>query len=150
MKTWLKDNVPVIGALAGAVLAFVAILQLAIVGPMNRGFDDLRAEINQRFEAVGQRLGDMNRGMNQRLDDMNRSMNQRFDDMNRSMNQRFDQQDKYMNTRFEAVDRRLDQLTGEVSGLRTLVIGIGERVSRNEGRIDLLTEQLQATPVPSP
>ena len=139
MKTWLKDNVPVIAALAGAVVAFVAILQLAIVGPMNRGFDDLRAEINQRFEAVDQRLGDMNRGMNQRLDDMNRSMNQRFD-----------QQDKYMNTRFEAVDRRLDQLTGEVSGLRTLVIGIGERVSRNEGRIDLLTEQLQATPVPSP
>ncbi len=150
MKTWLKDNVPVIGALAGAVLAFVAILQLAVVGPMNRGFDDLRAEINQRFEAVDQRLGDMNRGMNQRLDDMNRSMDKRFDDMNRSMNQRFDQQDKYMNTRFEAVDRRLDQLTGEVSELRTLVTGIGERVSRNEGRIDLLTEQLQATPVPSP
>jgi len=128
VKTWLKDNVPVIGALAGAVVALVAILQLAIVGPMNRGFDDLRAEMNQRFEAVGQR----------------------FDDMNRSMNQRFDQQDKYMNTRFEAVDRRLDQLTDEVSELRTLVIGIGERVSRNEGRIDLLTEQSQATPVPSP
>ena len=128
MKTWLKDNVPVIGALAGAVVALVAILQLAIVGPMNRGFDDLRAEMNQRFQAV----------------------DQRFDDMNRSMNQRFDQQDKYMNTRFEAVDRRLDQLTDEVSELRTLVIGIGERVSRNEGRIDLLTEQSQATPVPSP
>ena len=164
MKTWLKDNVPVIGALAGAVLAFVAILQLAIVGPMNRGFDDLRAEINQRFEAVDQRLGDMNRSINQRFDavdqrfeavdqrfdEMNRSMTQRFDDMNRTMNQRFDQQDKYINTRFEAVDRRLDQLTGEVSGLRTLVTGIGERVSRNEGRIDLLTEQSQATPVPSP
>ena len=128
MKTWLKHNVPVIGALAGAVVALVAILQLAIVGPMNRGFDDLRAEMNQRFQAV----------------------DQRFDDMNRSMNQRFDQQDKYMTTRFEAVDRRLDQLTGEVSELRTLVTGIGERVSRNEGRIDLLTEQLQATPVPSP
>ena len=157
MKTWLKDNVPVIGALAGAVLAFVAILQLAIVGPMNRGFDDLRAEMNQRFEAVDQRLGDMNLSMNQRFDDMNRSMSQRFeavdqrfDDMNRTMNQRFDQQDKYINTRFEAVDRRLDQLTGEVSGLRTLINGIGERVSRNEGRIDLLTEQSQATPVPSP
>ena len=135
MKTWLKDNVPVIGALAGAVLAFVAILQLAIVGPMNRGFDDLRAEMSQRFEAVDQRFETVDR---------------RFDDMNRSMNQRFDQQDKYMNTRFEAVDRRLDQLTGEVSGLRTLVTGIGERVSRNEGRIDLLTEQSQATPVPSP
>ena len=135
MKTWLKDNVPVIGALAGAVLAFVAILQLAIVGPMNRGFDDLRAEMNQRFDAVDQRF---------------EAVDRRFDDMNQSMTQRFDQQDKYMNTRFEAVDRRLDQLTGEVSELRTLVTGIGERVSRNEGRIDLLTEQLQATPVPNP
>ena len=135
MKTWLNDNVPVIGALAGAVLALVAILQLAIVRPMNRGFDDLRADINQRFEAVDQRFETVDR---------------RFDDMNRSMNQRFDQQDKYMNTRFEAVDRRLDHLTDEISELRTLVIGIGERVSRNEGRIDLLTEQSQATPVPSP
>ena len=128
MKTWLKEYVPVIGALAGVVIALVAILQLAIVGPMNRGFDDLRAE-----------------------------MNQRFDDMNRSMDQRFDQQDKYMNTRFDAVDQRfeavdgrLDQLTSEVSELRALVVDIGERVSRNEGRIDLLTEQLQATPIPSP
>ena len=128
MKTWLKEYVPVIGALAGVVIALVAILQLAIVGPMNRGFDDLRAEMNQRF------------------DDMNRSMDQRFDDMNQSMDQRFDQQDKYMNTRFDAVEQRLGRLETDVSELRSL----SDRVSRNEGRIDLLTEQLQPAPIPSP
>ena len=124
MNTWLKDNVPVIAALAGAVVALVAILQLAIVGPMNRGFDDLRAEMNQRF------------------DQQHKYMDARFD----AVDQRFESVDQ----RFESVERRLDQLTSEVSELRTLVIGIGERVSRNEGRIDLLTEQFQATPVPSP
>ena len=142
MKTWLKEYVPVVGALAGAVVALVAILQLVIVGPMNRGFDDLRAEMNQR-------LDDMNRSVNQRFDQQDKYMNARFDAVDQrfdSVDQRFDSMDQ----RFEAVGRRLDQLTGEVSGLRTLVIGIGERVSRNEGRIDLLTEQSQATPVPSP
>ena len=124
MKTWLKDNVPVIGALAGAVVALVAILQLAIVGPMNRGFDDLRAEMNQRF------------------DQQHKYMDSRFD----AVDQRFAAVDQ----RFESVDQRLDRLTDEVSELRVLVIGIGERVSRNEGRIDLLTEQLQAAPTPNP
>jgi len=80
--TWLKDNASAIGAMAGVLVAFVAVLQLVVVGPMN--------------------------------------------------------------ARFDAVDQRLDRLETEVSGLRTL----GERISHNTGRIDLLTEQLQAIPTP--
>lgn len=37
--TWLKDNAAVIGALAGALVAFAAVLQLVVVGPMNQRFD---------------------------------------------------------------------------------------------------------------
>ena len=122
MRTWLKDNATVIGALAGVVVAFVAILQLAVVGPMNRGFADLRTDMNARFEAV-----------DRRFDDLRGEVNQRFDDLRAEMTQRFNQQ-----------DQRLDRLTDEVSALRTLVVGIGERVSRNEGAIGVIREQLQA------
>ena len=144
MRTWLKENGTVIGALAGALVAFVAVLQLAVVGPMNRGFADLRTDMNARFG------------------DLRSDMNARFEDLRAEMNQRFDQQDKYMNARFDAVDQRfeavdqrfddlraemnqrLDRLTDEVSALSTLVVGIGERVSRNEGAIGVIREQLQA------
>ena len=45
--SWLKDRAPTIGALTGAVVAVVAILQLAVVGPMNNRFDDMnRASIS--------------------------------------------------------------------------------------------------------
>jgi len=133
MKTWLKDNGTVIGALAGVVVAFVALIQLLVVGPMNRGFSDLRSDMNARFDiqhryiearfdAVDQRF----EAVDQRFDDMNRSVDQRFDDLRDEMNQRF------------------NRLTDEVSALRTLVAGISERVSRNEGAIGVIREQLQA------
>ena len=83
---------------------------------MNRGFDDLRADMNRRFEAMDQRLGDLG--------------------------SEIDQQDKYINARFDAVDQRLGRLETDVSELRSLT----DRVSRNDGRIDLITEQLQAAP----
>ena len=138
MRTWLKDNATVIGALAGALVAFVAVLQLAVVGPMNRGFADLRSDMNARF------------------DDLRSDMNARFDIQNEYIEARFDAVDK----RFEAVDKRfddlrgevnqrLDRLTDEVSALRGLVVGIGERVSRNEGAIGVIREQLQAESVPA-
>lgn len=146
MKTWLKDNGTIIGALAGALLAFVAVLQLAVVGPMNRGFSDLRSEMNGRFD-------DLRSEINGRFE----AMDQRFDDFRAEMTQRFDQQDKYMNARFEAMDRRfeamdqrLDRLTDEVSELRVLVTGVGERVSRNEGQIEIIREQLQTVDTPEP
>lgn len=62
------------------------------------------------------------------------------------MHQRFDAQDKYMNARFDAVDQRLQRLEDDVSELRDL----SERVSRNEGLIDLIRQQLQTVDAPSP
>ena len=104
--TWLKGNATVIGAMSGALVAFAAVLQLVVVGPMN-----------QRFDA-----------QDKRIDDLRAEMNQRFD----------------------AQDKRLDLLTKEVSELRRLTVSIIERVSRNEGQIDFLREQLQTVDAPAP
>ena len=145
--TWLKENVPVIGAMTGVILALVAVLHLVVVVPMNARFDDLRSAMNQRFDqqdkymnarfdAVDQRFDDLRSEMNQRFD----AVDQRFDDLRSEMNQRFDAVDQ----RFDVVERRLERLETQVSELRAF----GERISRNEGRIDLLTEQLQAIPTP--
>ena len=109
MTTWLKDYAPTIGALTGAVVAVVAILQIAVVGPMNQRFDELRSDMNQRLGEV-----------NQRFDGLRTDMNQRFADLRADMNARFDAQDKYMNARFDTVDQRLDRLENGVSELRSL------------------------------
>ena len=95
MKNWLKDNALVIGAFAGVIVAFVAVLQLAVVGPMNRGFDS----VNQRF------------------DDLRAEMNQRFDQQDKYMNARFDAMDE----RLDAMDERIDRLADELSKLRALL-----------------------------
>ena len=161
MKTWLKDNASVIGAVAGIIVALAALLQLVVVGPMNRGFADLRSEMNGRFDDIraemNQRFDDVRAEMDQRFDQQDKHMNARFDQQDKymdarfeAMDQRFDQQDKYMNARFEAMDQRFDRLSDEVSELRILVTGIAERVSRNEGRIQIIREQLQTVDAPAP
>ena len=64
-----------------------------------------------------------------------------------AVDQRFDAVDQ----RFDAVDQRIDavrlgRLEDDVSELRTL----SDKVSRNEGRIDVLTGQVQTAPQPVP
>ena len=78
------------------------------------------------------------------------TIDQRFGDLRVDMNARFDAQDKYINQRFDAQDKHLDSLTNEVSQLRKLTVGIIERVSRSEGEIDVIREQLQTADKPSP
>ena len=99
-----------------------------------------------------------------RFDAQNRFIEQRFDARDRLIAQRFGPQDRFINQpfeavnqRFDAVDQRLDghakrfdRLTDEVSELRRLIVGIGERVSRNEGEIDVIREQLRIADTPSP
>ena len=138
MLTWLKDNGPVIGALAGALLVLVAILQLLVAGPINRGFADLRSEMNSRFEAVDHRFNDLRSEMRGRFSDLRSEMNTRFD----AVDQRFEAVDQ----RLDAMDQRLGRLETGVSELRTL----SDRVSRNEGQIELLREQLRTVDAPTP
>ena len=145
--SWLKDRANVIGAVAGTIAAFVAVQQLFVVGPMNRRFDAMERHMNQRFEAVDQRFD----AMDQRLDDQNKyiderfdTVDQRFDAQDKYINQRFDAQDKYISQRFDAVDQRLERLEADVADLHRL----SERVSRNEGEIDVIREQLQSADAP--
>ena len=74
------------------------------------------------------------------------AVNQRIDDQIKYINQRFDDQNKSINQRFDAQDRRIEDLVEGVSELRKL----SDRVTRNETRIDTLTEQLQTADAPSP
>ena len=88
-------------------------------------------------------------------------MDQRFNAQDDLMDQRFNAQDKLIDQRFNAQDRRIDELkadmnrrfdrlTDEVLELRKLTVSIIERVSRNEGEIDVIREQLQIADKPAP
>ena len=95
--------------------------------------------------------------LDQRLDTQDKLISRRFDAQDRYINQRFDAQDRYINQRFDAIDqrfdamdKRIDRLTEEVSELRRLTVSISERVSRSEGQIDVIREQIQAADTPSP
>ena len=142
MLTWLKDNGPVIGALAGTLVAVVAVLQIVVVGPMNSRFDDLRADVNGRFDDLRSEVNGRFDAADQRFSDFRAEVNQRFD----GVDQRFSDVRAEMNQRFDAVDQRLDRLENDVSELRAL----SDRVSRSEGQIDFLMQQLQTVDAPTP
>ena len=124
---WIKENAGAITAITVILGGFAGIIQFGIINPMNQRFDAM----NQRFDAIDQRI----------------------DDLRAEMNTRFDAQDKYMNVRFDSVDQRFDtqdqrlqRLEDDVAELRML----SERVSRNEGQIDLIRQQLQTADAPAP
>ena len=128
---WIEDNAGPVTVTIAILGGFAAILQFSVVRPMHQGFD-----------AVNQRIDDQIKYINQRLNDQNKSINERFD----AVDQRFDDQNKSINQRFDDQDRRIEDLVKGVSELRKL----SDRVTRNETRIDTLTEQLQTADAPSP
>ena len=141
----IKENAAAAGAVATIFVGFAAIAQFGIVNPIQQRFD----AIDQRFDAMDQRFG----ATDQRIDDFKAEITQRFDDQDKYINQRFDDQNRRiddlrteMSRRFDAVEERLGRLSGEVSDLRKLA----DRVSRNEGRLDAITQQLQAIDAPAP
>ena len=149
---WTKENAGAAAAIATVFLGLTAMTQFGVLNPISQRFDAINQRfdaINQRFDAVDQRfdaqdkrIDDLKAEINQRFDAQDKHMNQRFD----AVDQRFDAQDKHMNQRFDAQDRRIEDLAKDISELRKL----GERVSRNEGQIDVLSQQLQTADAPSP
>ena len=77
-------------------------------------------------------------------------MNQRFDALERHVNQRFDAQDKRIDKLEADMYRGFDRLADGLSALRELTAGISERVSRTEGEIDVIRQQLQTADNPAP
>ena len=109
---------------------------------MGQHFDAQQRINSQFFQLVTQRLDSQDERMNERFE----QINQRFE----QVDQRFEQMNQRMNERFEQVDRRLDRLTDAVTELHRLMVGITERVSRNEGEIDVIREHLRIADTPSP
>ena len=149
MWNWTKEQAGPIAAIATVLIVLTGLIQFGVINPMHQRFD----AINQRFDAQGKRMDDLKAEMNQRFDAVDRRfdaqdkyINQRFDAQDKYINQRFDAQDKYINQRFDAQDKHIEDLAKGVSDLRKL----GERVSRNEGEIDVIRQQSQTSDVPSP
>jgi exonuclease VII large subunit len=147
MLTWLKDNGSRIAALAAVFTAFITALHLFVANPVHKRFDDLRTDMNQRFD-------DMNQSVDQRFLGLEKRMEQGFAHAAKEreqnfahLSQRFDDQDDRLD-RLVHLSQRLDRLTEEVSELRQLTVGVVERVSRNEGRIQAVQEQLQIADAP--
>ncbi|MDE0206965.1 MAG: hypothetical protein OXP66_13180 [Candidatus Tectomicrobia bacterium] len=78
------------------------------------------------------------------------TVHKRLDAHERHIDQRFEAMEQRFNQRFDAVDRRFDRLTDEVSDLRQLIVDLGQRVSRNEGEIDVIRGHLQIADTPAP
>ena len=123
--------------LAAIIAAFVGLVTIN-----GNRFDAQDRFNNQFFELVIQRLDAQDRLISQ----FNQQVTQRLDAQDRLINQFMEQ----VNQRFDAQDKRLDRLADEVSELRRLIVGIGQRVSRNEGEIDVIRERLRIADTPLP
>ena len=151
MPNWITENkTPITIAVSSiiAVAAIVGTLQTS-TNSIHHRLDDM----NHRLNDMNHRLNDVRADMNQRFDAQDKHFNQRFDAQDKHFNQRFDDQDRYINQRFDAVDQRLDaqdrrieDLANGISELRKL----SDRVSRNEGEIDIIRRQLKTAETQSP
>jgi predicted nucleic acid-binding Zn-ribbon protein len=141
MWNWTKENAGAAAAIATIFLGLAAIIQFGVLNPIHQRFD----AINQRFDAQDKRIDDLKSEINQRFDAQDKYMNQRFN----AVDQRFNAVDQRFNAvdqRFDIQDRRIEDLAKDISELRKL----SERVSRNEGQIDVIRQQLQTADTPSP
>ena len=134
MSNFFEKHSDTLITVATIILAFGALVAI-----FDQRFDAQDKSINQRFDA-------QDKYINQRFD----AVDQRFNDQNRSINQRFDAQDQRIDNLEADMNRRFDRLIDDVSELRKLTVGISERVSRNEGAIDVIREQIQTADKPSP
>ena len=123
-----------------------AVMFIALAGlfwNVNTGFnlvheriDRLQAETNVRFEAVNVRFEAVNTRFDQMFD--------RMDRMQAETSARFEA----VNTRFDQVFDRMDRMQTEFNrhfeGVLEAIMSFDRRVSRNEGQIEIIREQLQA------
>ena len=133
MPTYLEKYGHTLITLAAIIAAFVGLVTIN-----GNRFDAQDRLISLHFATVNQHLD----AQDKRLD----AQDKRLDAQDRLNNQHFEA----VNQRLDAQDKRLDRLIDEVSELRRLTVGISERVSRSEGEIDVIREQLRIADTPSP
>lgn len=134
MPSWIEKHGDTLITIATIIVGFAALVTI------------LDQRLDSQDKLITQRLDAQDKLVSQRLDAQDRYITQRFDAQDRHITQRFDAIDQ----RFDAMNKRLDRLADEVSELRKLTVSISERVSHNEGQIDVIREQIQAADTPSP
>ena len=144
MPTYFEKYGHTLITLAAIIAAFVGLVTINgnRFDAQDRFNSQLYELVNQRLDAQDRLINQQFEAVNHRLDAQDRLINQQFE----AVNHRLDAQDK----RLDAQDKRLDRLTDEISELRRLTVGISERVSRSEGEIDVIREQLRIADTPSP
>lgn len=147
MPTYFEKYGHTVITVAAIIAAFVGLVTIDgnRFDAQDRRLDAQDKLISQLFELVNQRLDAQDRLISQHFE----GVNQQFEGVNRHF-EAIDRQFEAVNQRLDSHDKRLDRLTDEVSELRRLVVGISERVSRNEGEIDVIREQLRIVDTPSP
>lgn len=147
MPTYFEKYGHTVITVAAIIAAFVGLVTINgnRFDAQDRRLDAQDKLISQLFELVNQRLDAQDRLISQHFE----GVNQQFEGVNRHF-EAIDRQFEAVNQRLDSHDKRLDRLTDEVSELRRLVVGISERVSRNEGEIDVIREQLRIVDTPSP
>ena len=123
-------------------IATIVVAFLGLVTIMDQRFNAQNQLIDQRFNAQNQLMDQRFNGVDLRFN----GVDQRFD----GVDLRFDAQDRRIDELKADMNRRFDRLTDEVLELRKLTVSIIERVSRNEGEIDVIREQLQIADKPAP
>jgi len=93
----------------------------------NRRLEEMRHDMNQRFEAVDQRFEAVDR----RFEEMRHDMNQRFEAVDR----RFEEMRHDMNQRFEAVDRRFEAVIEELRSHGSQLREMNVHLSALGGRV---------------
>ena len=94
-----------LAVLSGALAPWVAVIATVMIyqsSRLDKRFDDLKAEQNQRFGQV-----------DKRFDDLKAEQNQRFDDLKAEQNQRFGQ-----------VDKQLDRMGADIRALREALLSV--------------------------
>lgn len=147
MPTYFEKYGHTVITVAAIIAAFVGLVTIDgnRFDAQDRRLDAQDRLISQLFELVNQRLDAQDRLISQHFE----GVNQQFEGVNRHF-EAIDRQFEAVNQRLDGHDKRLDRLTDEVSELRRLIVGISERVSRNEGEIDVIREQLRIADTPSP
>ena len=148
--TWLRNNGLAVTAVTGIGVLLVTAGNALFLNPIHHRLDDLGVHIDQRFDDQTRYIDQRLDAHDQRFDDQTKSVNQRFDDQTRYIDQRIDNLEAGMNQGFDDQNKSFDRLTGEVAELRKLTVSIGERVSRNEGQINAIMQQLQTADTPAP
>jgi len=154
MPTYFERHGHTIITLAAIVAAFVGVVTINgnRFDAQDRRLDAQDKLISQLFELVNQRLDAQDRLISRQFEGVNQQfegVNRQFEGVNRQF-EAVNQQFEAVNQRLDSHDQHLERLTGEVSELRRLTVGISERVSRNEGEIDVIREQLRIADSPSP